>query len=554
MALVGLFAIAIALAYFLLVVTSVNEPAAGGTYVEGVVLDANAGVSINPLFAPANSLSHDLTDLVFSGLTRSLPGRNQNEPGQIIAPDLAERWSASPDGKTWEFQLRQDARWQDGAAITSQDVVFTVNTLKSDDLPAVGRELSTLWKQVEVSRLGDYTVRFRLEQPWPAFLNYTTLGILPAHKLAGKVKISELLRADFNQAPVGNGPYQLAPGGLSSAGVTLITNPLYFGKKPYLDKIWFRFYPSASAALTALQSNQIDGVSQVTSDEVKRLATIKNVTEISAPSPRNTFLFFNLQRTTLFGQKEVRQALAGAINRQELIDKALAGQAAPSYSPVLSSSWAYKQDIKTYPYNVEGARNLLDGAGWKIAREGIRERNGQQLVFKMLVDDSPDKRAVAAYIAESLRAIEAAAQIDIAPSARELDAALKSSSYDALIFTVQGVFNDPDQYVNWHSSYADPGDNHYNFSNWRLDRADKLLESARITVQQEDRRKLYLDWQQIWADELPGIPLYSSTYHYVVSNRVGGVQRQNLKVINMASDRLKDISLRYIFTTTRFGV
>ncbi len=125
MALVGLFAIAIALAYFLLVVTAVNEPAPGGTYVEGVVIDANAGISINPLFAPANSLSHDLTDLVFSGLTRSIPGRNQNEPGQVIEPDLAERWTSSPDGKTWEFHLRHDARWQDGAPITAQDVVYT---------------------------------------------------------------------------------------------------------------------------------------------------------------------------------------------------------------------------------------------------------------------------------------------------------------------------------------------------------------------------------------------------------------------------------------------
>ena len=554
MAIVGLVAVAVALAYFLLVVTPTQEPAPGGTYVEGVVVDSTAPLTLNPLYASSNTFSQDATTLLFSGLTRSVSNKTTSDPGQVIEGDLADRWTVSPDAKTWEFHLRYDARWQDGTPVTARDVLYTVNMLKNPDA-AVDRDLGTLWKQVEVSRLGDYTVRFQLEQPAPYFLNYTTVGILPAHKLDGKVKAADLgsPSLEFNRAPVGNGPYQLAPGGLASDSLTLIANPLYYGKKPYLDKIWFRFYPSGNAALSALQANQIDGVSKITADESKRLDALKNVTEFKAPLSRSTFLFLNLQRTGLFGQKEVRQALAYAINRPDLADKALSGQVLPSYSPILPTSWAYKADVKQYQYDPAKARKMLDDAGWKVLRNGVRERNGQPLVFKILVDGSPEKQAVADQLADNLKAIDVFVSKDTAPSVKDLSTALSSSNYDAVLFTTQGYFNDPDPYTSWHSSYAKAGNDHLNYSNWQSEASDLLLEKARGTVQQAARRDFYNQWQSLWADELPGIPLYYDTYNYLVSNRVYGVDQKDFKVINRPSDRLMDISSRYIFFSTKFS-
>ena len=553
-AIIGLFAVAVALAYFLLVVTPTQEPAPGGTYVEGVIVDSTTPITLNPLYAASNSLSQDVTTLLFSGLTRSVSNKNTSDPGQTVEPDLADRWTVSPDAKIWEFHLRYDARWQDGTPVTARDVVYTINLLKNDDA-GVSRELATPWKQVEVSRLGDYTVRFGLQQSSPFFLNYTTVGILPAHKLDGKVKVADLGNGslEFNRAPVGNGPYELAPGGLASDSVTLIANPLYYGKKPYLDKVWFRFYPSGNAALSALQANQVDGVSRITSDELKRLETVKNVTEIKAPRSLNTFLFLNLQRNALFGQKEVRQALAYAINRPALVEKALAGQGQPSYAPILPTSWAYKADLNQYAFDPARAKKMLDDAGWKVIRNGVRERNGQQLVFKILVDSTSNKQAVADQLAENLKAIDVFVSKDTAPSVKDYATALNASNYDAVLVTTQGELNDPDPYKTWHSSYATDGNDHFNYANWKLDTADQLLEKARGTVEQAKRRDLYNQWQTLWADELPSIPLYYDTYNYLVSNRVYGVDQQDFKVINQPSDRLKDISSRYIFFSTKFS-
>jgi peptide/nickel transport system substrate-binding protein len=554
-ALVGLFAVAVALTYFLLVVTPTSEPAYGGTYVEGVVVDQNAQIAINPLLAQSNSFNQDLSRLVFAGLTRTVPGSAPDQPGQFVEPDLAERWQVSADGKEWEFYLRRNLRWQDGTPLTARDVLFTFALLKAPDF-AGNRDLARVWNTVEVSRLGDYGVRFRLQQYIPSFLSFTTLGLLPAHKLEGKIKAADLQNAEFNRAPVGNGPYILAPGGISPDGVTLLVNPLYERKdrkKPYLDKIWFRFYPSSSAALSALQADQIDGVAELGPEELRKLADEQNITEITAPRGRNTFLYLNLQKQSLFGEKNVRKALSHAINKQGLIENALSGQGLVSSSPILSSSWAHRPDLPKYDYDVARAERILEEAGWKNNRDGIKEKNNQALVFKILVSDLPEQRAVASYLAENLRAIEVVAQIEVAPNLDELNKAILNNNYDALLLSFEGALNDPDPYQNWHSSYAQPGANHFNYANWQSDVADQLLERARVVSALADRKKLYDEWQTIWAEELPSIPLYVSTYHFAVSKRLGGVNPGNFKIINLASDRFMDIPQRYIFTSTRFG-
>ncbi len=542
MAAVGFFAVAVALAYFLLLVPRSSAPTPGGTYVEGVVLDASSPLVINPLLT-ANPLSEDVSSLVFSGLTRA------NEKGEIV-PDLADTWGPlDEEAKTWEFHIRPNARWQNGMPVTSRDVVFTVGLIKSDDFPGAP-ELKSTWKNIEVDRLGDYRVRFRMKTPWTPFLNYTTFGLLSEQLLKDKITAKDLGRADFNFEPIGTGPYRLAPGGLANDGVTLIANPLYYGQKPYLDKVWFRYYPSSRAALTALRSNQIDGISYVPPNELKLLDDSKNIEQYNAPLAPNTFLFFNLQRSELFGQKEVRQAIAQAIDKRALIERDFAGKATVSESPIPSYLWAYKADIKKFDFQPAIARKLLDDAGWKVNADGVRQKDGRPLVINILTANTADQQAVALDIAEYLRGIGIAASVRIAPSVRDLDKDIAARNYDALLISVQGAINDPDVYSYWHSSEAQQGSN---YSGWRNDKADQLLEKARQSINQGVRQQLYNQWQDLWASELPSVPLYYRTYTYAISNRVGKLAPGQLKLMNDSSDRLKDLPFRYVLTSTKFG-
>ncbi|NWJ95551.1 MAG: peptide ABC transporter substrate-binding protein [Chloroflexi bacterium] len=539
---VGFFAIAIALAYFLLVVSRSSTPVAGGTYVEGVVLDTASPLVINPILS-ANSLSDDVASLVFSGLTRS------NEKGEIV-PDLADVWGPLDEGKSWEFHIRTTARWHDGQPVTSRDLLFTLDLIRSDEFPGPA-ELKAAWKNIEVDRLGDYRVRFRLKEVWTPFLNYTTFGLLPEHLLKDKITAKDLGRADFNLDPIGSGPYRLAPSGIANDGVTLLANPLYYGQKPYLDKVWFRYFPSSKAALTALRTNQIDGISYVPPDELKLLEGDKNSQQYSAPLAPNTFLFFNLQKTELFGQKEVRQAIAYSIDKQALIDRNFAGRATASESPIPSYLWAYKSDIKKFDFQPALARKMLDDAGWKVNAEGVRQKEGSPLVISILTANTTDQQAIAFDLAEYLKGVGIAAPVRVAPSPRDLANDITSRHFDMLLIAAQGAINDPDVYPYWHSSETGPQG--FNFSGWSNDQADQLLEKARRNLNQGERQLLYNQWQDLWVNDLPSIPLYYRTYTYAISNRVGRLAPLQLKLMYSPSDRLKDIPLRYVLTSTKFG-
>jgi peptide/nickel transport system substrate-binding protein len=543
-AVVGFFAVTVSLAYFLIVVERRVEPVEGGTYVEGVVLSDAPNLTLIPV-GEVNSLSQDVSSLVFSGLTRI--AYDESFKANIVTADLAERWEPSGDFKTWTFYLRKNARWHDGAPVTSRDVVFTANLIKNPDFRAPAL-LQNLFKDWQIERLGDYAVRFRLKDPWTPFINYTNFGLLPAHIL-GDTTAKDILGSNFNLKPIGTGPYRILPEGLTNEGVTLVRNPVYYGAKPYIEKIWFRYYPSSKSAIDALKNNQINGISAVPPAERKALAEDPNIVEISAPRTVNNFLFLNLSRANLFGQKQVRQAMAYALNKRDLIGEVLEGQANISNSPILPFSWAYKSNLKTYDYNPATARQLLEEAGWKPNIDGVRQKETQTLTFDLLV--LGEQEEVARKLAAYLKEVGIVAEVRRSPGPLAFLTDLNNRNYDAVLIGVQGVTNDPDVYQNWHSTQAD--NNGLNYSGWKNDRTDQILERARQIINEGERKILYNQWQDVWSEEIPSIPLYYQTYTFAINNTVGGIRPEQIQVANQPSDRFKDITSRYVQTATRFG-
>ena len=153
--------------------------------------------SINPLTARTQA-DRDLVALVFSGLVAL-------GPDGTYRPDLASGWSVDAKGKTWTFTIRPEARWQDGEPVTSDDVVFTVNVLKS---PGYTGALAASWREVSVTALDARTVVFELTTPIGGFLQAATIGLLPAHLLS-ETPIETLADDPFSVQPVGAGPFVL---------------------------------------------------------------------------------------------------------------------------------------------------------------------------------------------------------------------------------------------------------------------------------------------------------------------------------------------------------
>ena len=229
---------------------AIQVPVAGGTYVEGVM---GYWEAINPILAPSmaagNPTEQDLTSLVFDGLTVLA------EDGQI-APSLATDWDVSDDGLAYEFRLRRDVTWHDMAPLTSADVAFTVQALQDPGYQG-DADLSALWRNVIVEQVDPHTVRFRLAEPLPSFLYYTTIGLLPAH-LLGDVPAAELPSHSFSREhPVGTGLFKVES--TAADRVVLVANEDYWGARPYLERLEFWFYDDWQGLLTDFERGEVHG-------------------------------------------------------------------------------------------------------------------------------------------------------------------------------------------------------------------------------------------------------------------------------------------------------
>jgi peptide/nickel transport system substrate-binding protein len=488
--------------------TELVVPAKGGVYTEAVV---GVPQTINPLLSFGNEIDRDLTGLIFQGLV-SLDERG--EP----APSLAERWEISPDQKEYTFHLRPGVRWHDGAPFTAADVVFTVGVLQSDAFANSGAPASTylsqLWRSVTVEQIDEVTVRFRLQQPLASFLAENTIGILPAH-LWGTVPIAELPQSVLNLQPVGTGPWRL--NSLTALAARLEPNPYWTGSTPFLEAIEFRFFPDQLSAFAAFEAGEVDGVNRIAAQDLAAAQASKDMTLLTAPLAGETFVYFNLASADapFLSDKRVRQALSLAVDKSALIDQALSGQAAPADSPFMPGTWAYVPQDTPKP-SLQQAAQLLAEAGWADSDgDGVRDQNEAPLSFELVGDNEAVLKALAAQW--SRIGVEARPKVvDIVSLATE---SLSPRRFDAAVTHWQ-LSGDPDPYPLWHSTQIESGQN---YTGWNNLQADMIMEQARAVTDPGLRMQLYAEFQKIFADELPAIPLYFDVYSYGVSKGVNGV-------------------------------
>jgi peptide/nickel transport system substrate-binding protein len=515
--------------------TTVEMPAEGGTYIEGVLGFAEV---INPILAPivaqANPVEQDLTSLVFDGLTML------DATGQV-SPSLATDWDVSEDGTIYEFHLRHDVVWQDGAPFTAADVAFTVQAMQDPGYSGPA-SLADLWRIVQVETPDDYTVRFTLEEPLPSFMYYTTIGLLPAH-LLGNVSASNLREADFSTAhPIGTGMFMVQS--VSSDRVVLAANPNYWGSKPHLDHIEFWFFGDWEGLLADYSRGEIQGFHPPSPQDLGELAGMPNLQLYSAQSAGYGIVYLNLKRDTVpfFQVKEVRQALLYALDRPSLISHALDGQGLVADSPILPTNWAYDPAVRHYGYDPERAIGLLDAADWVDTNaDRIRDHEGVTMTFSLKVRDDPTAVALAQGIANQWRVIGVDATVEPVDGA-QLPSEVRDRNFDAVLIEV-AVSADPDPYPLWHSTQAEaPGQNYSGFSN---EDADVVMEQGRSTTDPEARAELYRTFQEIFGEEVPSLLIYYPVYTYAVDAQVRDVQ---LPPLLHSSDRFRNIQQWYVGT------
>jgi peptide/nickel transport system substrate-binding protein len=528
--LLGVVLVGILLGYLAINYTTVLRPGRGGTYVEGV---AGLPNYLNPLLSGYNEVDRDICALLFSGLTRL------NERGEIEA-DLARGWEVTPDGLTYTFHLRSNAYWHDGPPVTADDVVFTIGLLQDPDFPGPPDAGANVWRAVEVEKVDRRTVNFKLLEPYAPFLDYTTIGILPAHLLGG-VRAADLPAVEFNLNPVGNGPFQLAEVEVKDETITAMVLerfPRHYRIRPYLDRIQFRFYSSYQTVFNAYEAGEVEGIAKIAATDLPRARFLPNLNLFSAQTAEYGIVFLNLQRSDLpfFQEPEVRQALLYALDRQQIIDETLEGQALVAHSPLIPGTWAYKDNIPRYEYNPDTANTLLDEAGWlrQAADGGVRRKGRRWLAFTLLTSGESERIGVAQMLAEQWAAMGITVTVETA-SRLEVREALEKRDFEAILVHV-ALPGDPDPYPFWHETQVENGQNYAGFVHRR---ASEVIEQARIEVERERRQELYDEFQHIFAQQVPALLLYVPVYTYGVDERIHGLQ---ISPLMYPSDRFRTIS------------
>ncbi|MDO8663345.1 MAG: ABC transporter substrate-binding protein, partial [Candidatus Wildermuthbacteria bacterium] len=286
---------------------------------------------------------------------------------------MAKDYQILEEGKIYEFELKENILWQDGKPLTAEDVVFTIRTIQNPDYKS---PLRANWLGVLVEKISDLAVRFKLKTPSAVFLENLTVKILPKH-IWENISASNFPLTAYNLKPVGSGPFKFKSLEQDSEGkitsLELVRNNNYFGKSANITRIYFKFFESEEKGLMKSWSKkEIDGFAP--SSARGDIDIIAQANLYSPALPRYFAVFLNPLKAKIFAQSEIRQALNYGTNKQEIINNLLQERGKITDSPILPEIYGYKPPSKTYEFNLEKAKSLLDKAGFAEGENGIREK------------------------------------------------------------------------------------------------------------------------------------------------------------------------------------
>ena len=373
-------------------------PAFGGTYKEGVVGQPRF---INPIYGETNDIDRTLIDLVFSGLM------TYDSQGQIIK-DLADNYKILDDGKTYEFGLKDNIFWHDGKPFTTDDIIFTIKTIQNSDYKS---PLRANWIDVEVEKISDKSLRFRLKSPYNSFLENLTLKIIPKH-IWQDVSPENFVLSSYNLQPIGSGPYKFAKINQTNTGfiktLNLQSNRKFYENPAPIDNLSFQFFEKKEDLIKAANNKEIDGFT-LASLENNQADTEKEIGQswLNYPPlragpparaglptqtgekfsvyyfslPRYFAVFFNSastpQKPSIFSDQNIRKALSYAVNKDELIKKIESetkNNISGVDSPILPDFFGYEKPLNIYNFDIKKAKELLDKSGFKENGQGQREK------------------------------------------------------------------------------------------------------------------------------------------------------------------------------------
>ncbi len=481
------------------------EPAYDDSFIESSIGDASY---LNPVLA-SDSASSSINGLVFNGLIKYGP--------QIqLTGDLAEKWEVSKDGLTLQFYLKKNVLWHDGQPFTAADVQYTFERLID---PEVKTPYSSNYEKVKKFEVLDpATIRITYSEPFVPALESWGMGILPKHIFQG-ARGKEFNQHPANKKPIGTGPY-IFKEWKTDEKIILEANPRYFEGKPHIARYVFRIIPDDAVEFMELRNKSIDTM-VLTPDQYQAYPEFfEGYKKYRFPRAAYTYIGFNLTHP-LFKEKRIREALAYAINKKELVAGVLLGMGISATGPFLPLSWAFDPEVKDFEFNLNRAKKILKEEGWTDSnQDGILDKEGKKFEFTLMTNQGNKMRSLTAeIIQDQLKKVGIKINIRIIEWSTFIKNFIDRRDFEAIILGWT-LSPDPDIYTIWHSSQIKEGQ--YNFVSYDNPRVDMLLEAGRKTFNQKEREKIYKEVHRLIHEDIPYIFLYYPEFLPVVQERFVG--------------------------------
>jgi peptide/nickel transport system substrate-binding protein len=454
-----------------------------------------AGMSADPSALDPHKSTDTTTRNIFENVYDTVVAFDQDTN---IVPSLAEKWE-NPDPTTYIFHLRKDVKFHTGDPFTAEDVVFSLGRIRN---PNTGSPYAANFAAVESVTAQDlYTVVLKLKEPFAPLLNTLARTFIA---MMSKKALGE--GGDASKTIVGTGPFKFVEF-IPGQRLRLVRNEHYWRTGlPYLDGIDFIPFPDPVAQVTALRTGAVDWIEYVPDAEVEPLKADSNLTVVGGLGTNFRAIYFNCQKPP-FDNPKVRQAIAWALNRQEIVDVALfgVGGTVMKGGPLPPGHWAYI-DYQKYEQNYEKAKQLLTEAGYP---NGLQAEMLVNSNFAML-------RTPAEVIQNQLKPIG----IELTLRLDEWVSYIKAVREGNYLLTILGSsgLTDPDDYL-FLQMHSKAGNNRVF---WKDPHFDKLVEAGRVTLDQTKRRQIYEEAQQYLIDQVPMAYMFYSNQYEAMGKYVKG--------------------------------
>ena len=495
------------------------KAASAGQCVVGVTQEA---VNFNPLLYVNTGVETCVEFIVFDSLW-------QIDPQGKFIPNLAaeiptvENGGVSKDGLTWTIKLRPDVLWHDGAPFTADDVAFTLDVILNPKVTVRSREGH---EHVEhYATKDDHTIEIKLKDSFaPYLVSWQKTSVIPKHILS---TVPDINIAPFNTNPVGTGPFKFKER-VAGSYIAFEPNPKYHGGAPKLTSLVQKYVPDQQTLFAQFQTGEVDvydiqGIPPLLYQRAKALPGSK--IELN-PNPFVEFIYFNCGKPQ-FQDKRVRKALYMATDRKGWIDAVYYGVPVPTLSYLPPNHWAYNKALVDPGYDPQKAAALLDEAGWKVAADGVRAKDGVRLAFSMSTTAGNKSREQAQQLLQqNFKKINVEMTIKNMPASVVWGDYTVQSQFDTLMVGWDALlYPDPD-YGDRIRSTAIPakGGSGSNYVQYQNPEIDELSNKGVTTTNLEERKAIYDKIQAILLDDLPFAPIFSYQTIVGVKDRMKGYE------------------------------